>query len=282
MNWLTEFVRPKIQALMEKSSETPEDLWTKCQKCEQMIFHLELHENLHVCPNCGHHMRMSTTERFNLLFDGQQYQMIPLPLTKDDPIQFKDSRRYVDRLKEHRLKTKQHDAISVAMGDVEGKQALVAVMNFEFMGGSMGTFVGRAFYATAELAVSKRIPFVVVTASGGARMQEGMLSLMQMPATIIAVEMLRDARIPYVVLLTNPTMGGVSASFAMLGDVILAEPGALIGFAGPRVIEETINQKLPEGFQRAEFLQDHGMVDIVVERKALKGTLGRILGALAG
>ncbi|MDR1207934.1 MAG: acetyl-CoA carboxylase, carboxyltransferase subunit beta [Holosporales bacterium] len=277
MNWLTEFVRPKIQALMEKSNDAPEDLWKKCSKCEQMIFHLELHENLNVCPNCSYHMRLSTTERLNLLIDDQQYQMIPLPLTKDDPIQFKDSRRYADRLKEHRLKTKQHDVISVAIGDIAGIQAVVAVMNFEFMGGSMGMFVGKAFCAAVELAVSKRIPFVVVTASGGARMQEGMLSLMQMPATVIGVEKLHEARIPYVVVLTDPTMGGVSASFAMLGDVTLAEAGALIGFAGPRVIEETINQKLPEGFQRAEFLRDHGMVDIVVERKALKTTLGRIL-----
>jgi acetyl-CoA carboxylase carboxyl transferase subunit beta len=280
MNWLTEFVRPKIQALMEKTNETPEDLWKKCPKCEQMIFHLELHENLNVCQNCSYHMRLSTTERLNLLFDDKQYQMVPLPQIKDDPLQFKDSRRYADRLREHRLKTKQHDAISVAIGEIFGIQALVAVMNFEFMGGSMGMFVGRAFCAATELAVAKRIPLIAVTASGGARMQEGILSLMQMPATVIGVEALHEARIPYIVILTDPTMGGVSASFAMLGDVTFAEAGALVGFAGPRVIEETINQKLPEGFQRAEFLRDHGMVDIVVERKALKASLGRILKIL--
>ncbi|MDR1907471.1 MAG: acetyl-CoA carboxylase, carboxyltransferase subunit beta [Holosporales bacterium] len=281
MNWLTEFVRPKIQALMEKSQDTPEDLWVKCPKCEQMIFHRELQENLRVCPNCLYHMRLSSIERLNLLFDNQQYQMIPLPKVQDDPIKFKDSKRYADRIKDSRAKTKQHDAISVAVGNINEKNVVVAVMNFEFMGGSMGLFVGHAFYAAVELATDQKLPFIVVTASGGARMQEGILSLMQMPTTVIGVELMHNSRLPYIVVLTDPTMGGVSASFAMLGDVALAESGALIGFAGPRVIEETIKQKLPEGFQRAEFLKDHGMVDIVVSRKALKDTLGRILGVLA-
>jgi acetyl-CoA carboxylase carboxyl transferase subunit beta len=225
-------------------------------------------------------MRLSPIERFNLLFDNQQYQIVPLPSVKDDPLQFKDSKRYADRLKEYRLKTKQNDAISVCIGDINGRTTVVAVMNFEFMGGSMGVFLGRAFYAAAELAADKGFPFIVVTASGGARMQEGILSLMQMPTTIIGIELLHKAAVPYIVILTDPTMGGVSASFAMLGDVILAEAGALIGFTGPRVIEETINQKLPEGFQRAEFLRDHGMIDIVVERKMLKQKLARVLSVL--
>jgi acetyl-CoA carboxylase carboxyl transferase subunit beta len=225
-------------------------------------------------------MRLSLAERLSMLFDNAQYQVVPVAQTPDDPLQFKDAKRYSDRLREYRAKTKQHDAITVALGAIHEQDAVVAVMNFDFMGGSMGLFVGHAFRAAAELAISRRLPFVVVTASGGARMQEGMLSLMQMPATVISVERLSRARVPYVVVLTDPTMGGVSASFAMLGDVTLAEAGALVGFAGPRVIEETIKQVLPDGFQRAEFLRSHGMVDIVVERRALAGTLGRVLGVL--
>lgn len=281
MNWLTEFVRPKIQAFMEKTtSKIPDDLWIKCPECEQMVFHRELRENLHVCPHCFFHMHLSLTERFNMLFDNQIYQMIPLPKVLEDPLNFKDSKRYVDRLKEYRIKTKQDDAISVALGEIEGKETVVAVMSFDFMGGSMGVFVGRSFHIAVELAIKKNAPFIVVTASGGARMQEGILSLMQMPTTVMAVEKMNEAHLPYIVVLTDPTMGGVSASFAMLGDIAIAESGALIGFAGPRVIEETINQKLPKGFQRAEFLKDHGMIDMVVKRRDLKEKLGKILSVL--
>lgn len=281
MNWLTEFVRPKIQAIMgNHPSEMPDDLWHKCPKCEQMIFHRELASNINVCPNCLYHMRINTTERFNLLFDNQEYQLIPLPKVQEDPLKFKDTKKYSDRLKNYRAKTNQEDAIVVAHGKVNQIETVIAVMSFDFMGGSMGVYVGHAFHAAAEWAIKRKTPMVVVTASGGARMQEGMLSLMQMPTTVIAVDALHAAKIPYIVILTDPTMGGVSASFAMLGDVIIAESGALIGFAGPRVIEETIKQKLPVGFQKAEFLREHGMIDIVSDRKDLKKKLGLVLSVL--
>lgn len=280
MNWLTDFVKPKIQAFMNRSDQIPDDLWTKCPACEQMVFHRELQENLRVCPHCQHHLRLPASERFDLLFDRKAYQRIPLPSVSEDPLKFKDSRRYTDRLRDARAKTQEGDALQVALGAIEGQETVVAVMDFAFMGGSMGMFVGRAFQAAAEMAVRKKAPLLVVTASGGARMQEGILSLMQMPTTVMAIERLSEARVPYLVLLTDPTMGGVSASFAMLGDVTLAEPGALIGFAGPRVIEETIKQKLPQGFQRAEFLKDHGMVDAVVPRKELKAKISKLLKVL--
>lgn len=280
MNWLTDFVKPKIQAFMNQSDKLPDDLWVKCPSCEQMIFHRDLQDNLRVCPHCQHCMRLPVVERLELLFD-QTYQTVPLPNVPEDPLKFKDSKRYVDRLKEYRTKTQKEDALTVAVGTIGGRETVVAVMDFSFMGGSMGLFVGRAFVSAAHLAVQKRAPFLAVTASGGARMQEGILSLMQMPTTVIALEALSDAGLPYVVLLTDPTMGGVSASFAMLGDITLAEPGALIGFAGPRVIEETIKQKLPQGFQRAEFLRDHGMVDAVVPRKELRTRIGSLLNILA-
>lgn len=282
MNWLTDFVRPKIQALWDKSaSKVPDDLWVKCPACEQMVFHRELRDHLNVCPHCGHHLRLPVTDRLNMLFDGQNFEELAIPDVKEDPLSFKDSKRYVDRLRDYREKTQQKDAMVVATGKIDSHSAVVAVMNFDFMGGSMGVYVGSAFATAVEAALERQIPLVAVTASGGARMQEGILSLMQMPVTVMALERLSEARLPYIVVLTDPTMGGVSASFAMLGDITLAEPGALIGFAGPRVIEETIKQKLPEGFQRAEFLQQHGMVDQVVHRKDLKAKLGRFL-AYAG
>ncbi|MDR2464191.1 MAG: acetyl-CoA carboxylase, carboxyltransferase subunit beta [Holosporales bacterium] len=277
MSWLTELVRPKIQAFMQKSSDLPDDLWLKCLSCEQMIFRRDLLDNMQVCPHCNYHSRLSIIDRLNMLFDNKQYQILPSPKVVDDPLKFKDSKRYTDRLKEQRNKTKQNDAAIVAVGEIQNKEIVVFAMNFDFMGGSMGLFVGRAFYQAAEFAVQKKTALVAVTSSGGARMQEGMLSLLQMPTTVIATNLLHDACLPYIVLLTDPTMGGVSASFAMLGDVAIAESGALIGFAGPRVIEETIKQTLPSGFQRAEFLKDHGMVDIVVSRSELKSTLGKII-----
>lgn len=282
MNWLTDFVRPKIQALWDRSeSKIPDDLWVKCPSCEQMIFHRELQDNLRVCPHCSYHMRLPVLERLNLLFDRHEYQQIAVAEVKDDPLSFKDSKRYVDRLKEYRSKTGQKDAMIVATGCIENHPAVVAAMNFDFMGGSMGVYVGSAFVTAVNAALERQVPLIAITASGGARMQEGMLSLMQMPVTVMALERLSEARLPYIVILTDPTMGGVSASFAMLGDIAIAEPGALIGFAGPRVIEETLKQKLPEGFQRAEFLRSHGMVDMVVPRKELKTKLGRILSYFA-
>lgn len=278
MNWLTDFVRPKIQALWDRSSsKIPDDLWMKCPACEQMIFHRDLQTHLNVCPNCGHHLRLPATDRLNLLFDHTDYELVAIPDVKEDPLGFKDSKKYTDRLKEYREKTKLQDAVLVATGRIDGEPSVVAVMSFDFMGGSMGVYVGSAFVTAVDAALERKAPLIVVTASGGARMQEGILSLMQMPVTVMALERLSEAQLPYIVVLTDPTMGGVSASFAMLGDITLAEPGALIGFAGPRVIEETIKQTLPAGFQRAEFLKQHGMVDIVVPRQELKSRLGRIL-----
>lgn len=281
MNWLTELVRPKIQAFMAKNTkEMPDDLWQKCPKCEQMIFHRDLSNNLNVCPNCNYHMRIPPVERFNLLFDEQRYQFLPLPKVVSDPLKFKDNKKYTDRLHASQSKTGQEDAMVLAHGKIGQIETVVAVMNFDFMAGSMGAAVGQTFCAAAKWALQQQTPFLVITASGGARMQEGMFSLMQMPATVMAVSELNNAHIPYLVLLTDPTMGGVSASFAMLGDVTLAEPGALIGFAGPRVISETIKQKLPEGFQRSEFLQEHGIVDCICHRKELKTKIVRILSVL--
>lgn len=282
MSWLTDFVRPKIQAFMNKPhTEISEDLWVKCPQCEQMIFYRDLQGNFKVCPYCFFHQRLSCTERFHLLFDEKDYQIIPLPSVPEDPLHFKDSQKYIDRLRDYRQKTKQTDVLLAASGKIKGHPVLVSVMNFDFMGGSMGLFVGKALVTAVEWAVQYHQPMVIVAASGGARMQEGIFSLMQMPTTVMAVEKLNEARLPYLVVLTDPTMGGVSASFAMLGDVHIAETGALIGFAGPRVIEETIKQKLPKGFQRAEFLKEHGIIDIVLQRKDLKETLGRILSLLS-
>lgn len=281
MNWLTDLVRPKIRAIMGESQKNiPNDLWFKCPKCDQMIFHRELSENLKVCQYCSYHMRLSPKERMDQLFDNQAYQYMHEPKVTEDPLIFKDTKKYKDRLKEYREKTNQKDAISVASGRIDGNRCVVAVMNFDFMGGSMGAFVGHSIRKGIELAVEQELPFVAVTASGGARMQEGIISLMQMPITTIAVQKMKDAGLPYVVLLTDPTMGGVSASFAMLGDITIAEPDALVGFAGPRVIEDTIKQKLPPGFQRSEFLQKHGMVDVVSHRKDLRDNIGKALRIL--
>lgn len=279
MNWLTNFVRPKIKALMRKE-EVPDNLWAKCPSCDHMLFHRDLTENMHVCHHCGHHMRIGVSKRLEYLFDDGAFTKVPVPDVATDPLKFKDTKKYTDRLKEYRTKTGAQDVIDVAYGQIGGKSAVVAAFNFAFMGGSMGMAVGEAILTAAELAVKSRCALIVIPASGGARMQEGILSLMQMPRSIIAVEKVKKAGLPYITLLTDPTTGGVSASFAMLGDVSIAEPGSIIGFAGARVIEETIRQKLPEGFQKAEYLLEHGMIDMVVPRKELNEKIGILLNHL--
>ena len=280
MNWLSNFVLPKIRAVVSKKP-VPENLWTKCPGCEQMLFQRELEENLHVCRNCGHHLRISAEQRLKILFGESSFTRIELPKTVVDPLKFRDRRRYADRLREGQAALGTgSDAVVVAHGEIGGFPAVVAAFQFQFMGGSMGTAAGEAVVAAAKLAVLQEAALILVPASGGARMQEGALSLMQMPRTILAADMVKEKGLPYIVLLTDPTTGGVSASFAMVGDITLAEPGAVVGFAGARVIEETIHEKLPDGFQRAEYLFDHGMVDLVVPRAELHATLARILGLL--
>ena len=280
MSWLTNFVLPKIRAVVTRKA-VPENLWHKCPGCEQMLFYRELEANLHVCRNCGHHFRIGAERRLKLLFDDGAFTRIELPQTAIDPLRFRDRKRYTDRLKEGQAALGPHsDAVAVAHGRIGGVPAVVAAFEFAFMGGSMGVAAGEAILAAAKLAVLQEAALIVVPASGGARMQEGVLSLMQMPRTIIAADMVKEAGLPYIVVLTDPTTGGVSASFAMVGDITLAEPGAVVGFAGARVIEETIHEKLPDGFQRAEYLLEHGMIDQVVPRAELRATLGRILGLL--
>ncbi len=279
MNWLTNFVRPKIRALVD-TNDVPENLWEKCPSCEQMIFHREMETNLFVCQHCGHHLRLGANARLAMLFDEGEYQEIELPKTAADPLKFRDRRRYAERLRDAQNQTGHPDAVRVAHGKMGGRGVVIAAFDFGFMGGSMGVAVGGAIIAAARLAKLQEAPLVVVPSSGGARMQEGILSLMQMPRTVIAIDEVKEAGLPYVVVLTDPTTGGVSASFAMLGDIAIAEPGAVIGFAGARVIEETIREKLPEGFQRSEYLLDHGMVDMVVPRAELRDTLIRLFNLL--
>ena len=279
MNWLTNFVRPKLQRLVAPK-EVPDNLWHKCPGCGHMIFHRDMEKSLNVCQHCGHHMRLPVKKRLEMLFDDGKYQRIELPKAIEDPLKFKDQKRYTDRLKDTRARTGEHDAIVVAHGRMGGLNVVIACFNFDFQGGSMGIAVGEGLVAASELAVLQDAPLIVVPASGGARMQEGILSLMQMTRSTVAVQKVKDKHLPYIVLLTDPTTGGVSASFAMLGDIAIAEPGAVIGFAGARVIESTIREKLPDGFQRAEYLLDHGMVDMVVPRRELRATLVRILSLL--
>jgi acetyl-CoA carboxylase carboxyl transferase subunit beta len=277
MNWIANFVRPRIKSLMGRSSSAPENLWRKCSGCGEMIFHRDLIAADNVCPQCGHHMRVNAKERFAKLFDNGAYELLPGPEVPQDPLRFRDDKRYADRLKEYRAKTGQTDALSAARGLMDGMPVLIAVQAFEFMGGSLGLATGAALVGAMRVAVAENRPFILVVSSGGARMQEGILSLMQMPRTTVGVDMLNEAGLPYIVVLTDPTTGGVSASYAMLGDVHIAEPGALIGFSGPRVIEQTIRERLPEGFQRAEYLLDHGMIDMIVHRHQLKETLARLV-----
>ena len=277
MNWITNSVLPRIKALVQPK-EVPDNFWVKCKGCNEMLFHRQLEENLQVCPRCDYHMPLTCKNRLKALFDGGSYEEIALKDgTTLDPLKFRDKRKYLDRIKEARSKTGLQDAISLASGRVNGLEIIIAVFSFEFMGGSMGSAVGNAIIQSAELAINKNAPLVIFPSSGGARMQEGILSLMQLPRTIIATQMIKEAELPFIVVLTNPTTGGVTASFAMLGDIHIAEPGAIIGFAGKRVIEETIHEKLPEGFQSAEYLLDHGMVDLVIRRHDLPKTLSTLL-----
>lgn len=280
MNWLTNFVRPKLQAFIRKN-EIPENLWTKCSSCEHMLFHRDLVENLHVCHHCQNHMRLGVVPRLEMLFDEKHYTLIDVPKVESDPLKFKDTKKYADRLKDYKHKTQREDSVLVAFGGMGGKPVVVAAFDFEFMGGSMGMYAGNALLAASDHAVKSSCPLLVITASGGARMQEGILSLMQMPRTVIAVQRVKEAGLPYITILTDPTTGGVSASFAMLGDIAVAEPGAIIGFAGARVIEETIRQKLPEGFQKSEYLLDHGMIDMIVHRKEMRQKLINLVSLLS-
>ena len=278
MNWLSR-VRNGIQSLTKRQSA--DNLWHKCRKCEAMVFTKEWEDNGYVCPRCDHHDRIGPTVRFDALFDRQKYEVLDSPEVREDPLKFRDTKRYTDRMKAARSSTGERDALINAVGKIESHPAVVGVQDFAFMGGSMGVAVGAAFVAGVERAIKKRCPYILFTAAGGARMQEGILSLMQMPRTTVALAKLREAGLPYIVVLTDPTTGGVTASYAMLGDVQIAEPDALIGFAGQRVIEQTIREKLPEGFQRAEYLLEHGMIDMVVHRHALKDRLGRLIAYLA-
>ena len=280
MSWLSEYVRPKIRTLLGRR-EVPEHLWDQCPACQQMIFHRDLDRNLKVCPHCAHHLRTTASERLSWTFDVGSYTTIELPKVPADPLKFRDQKRYSERLREAREKTGLDDALMVAHGTIGEHKAVVAAMAFGFMGGSMGAAVGEGILAAAKLAVLQEAALVIYTASGGARMQEGTVSLMQMPRSVLAVRLVKDAGLPFIVVLTDPTTGGVTASFAMLGDITIAEPGALIGFAGPRVIEQTVREKLPEGFQRAEYLHAHGIVDMVVPRGELAATLARIIGLLS-
>ena len=279
MNWITNYVRPKINSLFSRR-EVPENLWTKCPECGTMLFHRELADNLFVCTNCDHHMAITPRARFANLFDGGVFAEVKVPEPVTDPLLFRDQKKYPERLKAARQATGEKDAMLVAEGDLARTPIVAVAQDFSFMGGSMGMYVGNALLAAAERAVTLKRPLVLFSAAGGARMQEGILSLMQMPRTTVAVQMLREAGLPYVVVLTHPTTGGVTASYAMLGDVQIAEPNALICFAGPRVIEQTIREKLPEGFQRAEYLLDHGMLDRVTHRKSMRDELTTVLRML--
>jgi acetyl-CoA carboxylase carboxyl transferase subunit beta len=275
MNWISNVVRPKIRNFLNRR-ETPENLWIKCPESGQLVFYKDVEANQFVIPGSNYHMRMGAAARLKSMFDGETWFDIAIPDVPIDPLKFRDERRYTDRLKDARAKTGTTDAIKLGYGKLDGLPVVIAVQDFDFMGGSLGMAAGEAVVKGLATAVDKSTPFIMFAASGGARMQEGILALMQLPRTTVAVQMLREARKPYLVVLTNPTTGGVTASYAMLGDVHIAEPGALIGFAGPRVIEQTIREKLPEGFQKAEYLKEHGMVDMVVHRHALRATLANL------
>lgn len=280
MSWLKNIVRPKIRALVSSQKEVPDNLWEKCPDCSAMLFKRELEEQLNVCRHCGFHLKMDVKKRLEILFDQGEYTIVQLPAVVTDPLKFRDQKRYSDRLHSSQSKTGRQDAILVAEGKVGGMRSVIAVFDFDFMGGSMGAAVGEGIVTAARAAVGSNAPLIVIPASGGARMQEGMISLMQMPRSIVAAGEVKEAGLPYIVVFANPTTGGVTASFAMVGDIHIAEKGAQIGFAGPRVIENTIRETLPEGFQRAEYLLEHGMVDIVVTRKELRDTLIRVISLL--
>ncbi|WP_417609335.1 acetyl-CoA carboxylase, carboxyltransferase subunit beta [Parasphingorhabdus sp.] len=277
MSWLSN-VRNKIASITKR--ETPENLWHKCKKCEAMVFLKEYQDNMYICPKCEHHGRIGPMVRFAQIMDDDSWKLIPWAKVQEDPLKFKDQKKYADRLKDARTKTGEQDALINVKGTIKTIPCVVGVQDFSFMGGSMGLAVGQAFVDGAKRALKDQCPYIIFTAAGGARMQEGILSLMQMPKTTVAISMLREAGIPFIVVLTDPTTGGVTASYAMLGDIHISEPGAMIGFAGQRVIENTIREKLPEGFQTAEYLLDHGMVDMVVHRKELRDTLAQVMSYL--
>lgn len=276
MNWISNYVRPRINSIFSRR-DLPENLWTKCDNCGTMLFHREVSDNLNVCTNCNHHMQISPRDRFGALFDGGIFREVAVPEPLPDPLQFRDQKKYPERLKTAQKTTGEKEAMLVAEGDIYRTPIVAVAQDFSFMGGSMGMYVGNALIAAAQRAVKLKRPLVLFSAAGGARMQEGILSLMQMPRTTVAIQMLKEARLPYIVVLTHPTTGGVTASYAMLGDVHIAEPNALICFAGPRVIEQTIREKLPEGFQRAEYLLEHGMLDRVTDRRQMKDELVQII-----
>ena len=281
MNWISNYVRPRINSIFSRR-EVPENLWSKCDECGTMLFHRELQDNLNVCIECGHHMAITPRERFKNLFDGGVFVEIDVPKPITDPLQFKDQKKYPDRMKAAQKKSSEQEAMLVVEGEIGRTPIVAAAQDFSFMGGSMGMYVGNAIITAAERAVESNRPLVLFSAAGGARMQEGILSLMQMPRTTVAIQLLKEANLPYIVILTHPTTGGVTASYAMLGDVQISEPNALICFAGPRVIEQTIREKLPEGFQRAEYLLDHGMLDLVTPRTKIKSELIKIIRMLLG
>ncbi|MDB9776453.1 acetyl-CoA carboxylase, carboxyltransferase subunit beta [Alphaproteobacteria bacterium] len=278
MNWLKDIVKPKIKSLVSRK-DSPSDLWTKCQ-CGQLLYNKDLKENLYVCSHCDRHHHMDFNARFETIFDNKKFELVKTNIENNDPLKFKDLKKYTDRLKESQKKTNQKDAAFIAVGNIGERLSCVFMLDFKFMGGSMGQFVGESFKIGCLKSIELNCPFMAIASSGGARMQEGLVSLMQLPKTVAAINILHDKKIPYISLLTNPTTGGVSASFAMLGDIIIAEKGSMIGFAGKRVIEETIKEKLPQDFQTAEYLLDHGMVDMVVHRKQLKETLNKVFSFL--
>ncbi len=282
MNWIKNFVRPRFPSVFREHDDTPDNLWDACKKCGEMIFHRDLEVLQKVCPGCDHHMRIGASTRFEALFDKGAFELIDVPEVPHDPLKFKDQKKYAERLKDARAKTGDRDAVKVAKGTIGGQTSIIAVQDFHFMGGSLGMAAGEAVVTAGQVALENKAPLIMVAAAGGARMQEGILSLMQMPRTTVIVQQLREQGLPYIVILTDPTTGGVTASYGMLGDVHIAEPGALIGFAGPRVIQDTIKEKLPEGFQRAEYLLEHGMVDMVVHRHKMAETLSNLLDLLMG
>ena len=279
MNWLTDLIRPKIKAWVGKK-DVPENLWQTCPNCEKIIHHKDLLESYFVCSFCNYHFNINPKQRLGFIFEKDNYEIIKQNLPKDDPLSFKDKKSYLVRIKEYRKKTGYDDAFVIATGNIDNNQIVCGILNFEFMGGSMGRFVGEGIVGAVKIAVEKKLPLIIFTASGGARMQEGIISLMQMPRTVASIQLLNNNKIPYIVVLTNPTTGGVTASFAMLGDITLAEAGAMIGFAGKRVIQDTIREQLPKDFQKAEYLKEHGMIDIVVNRKNLNSTLSKIINHL--
>jgi acetyl-CoA carboxylase carboxyl transferase subunit beta len=280
VNWINNVVRPKIRSFLTTKREVPDNLWVKCPESGQMVFYKDLESNQFVVPGSGYHMRMGARARLVALFDGGEFENVPVPAVPQDPLKFRDGRKYTDRLKDAKAKTGQEDAVLIGEGKLDGQPITAAAQDFDFMGGSLGMAAGEAVITGLTRALEKGTPFILFAASGGARMQEGILSLMQMPRTTIAVQRLREAGLPYVVVLTDPTTGGVTASYAMLGDIHIAEPGALICFAGPRVIQQTIREQLPDGFQRSEYLLDHGMIDMVVHRHKLRETLSRVCRVL--